>query len=88
MADAFANLSGGLDSPATKAFAIVTDNATLLTNATRCVYVGVTGDVTALLVGDTASVLFKGVPAGTFMPIRAQRIDATGTTATNLVGIY
>lgn len=47
-------------------------------------YVGGAGDVkvtTAL--GDT--VVFKAVPVGTFIPVKVNRVWATGTTATFIV---
>jgi hypothetical protein len=56
---------------------------------TRAVYVGAAGDITARLAGDTGSVTFKLVPAGSTLPIRARQIFATGTTAAlPLVGLY
>lgn len=88
MRDIFQSVKQTLDSPAFRAFAITPSNTVLFTIAVRAIYVGVTGDVKALLVGDTAAVVFKAVPAGSILPIRAQRIDATGTTATDLVGMY
>lgn len=60
------------------------DRNKILTDA---IYVGATGDVTAVSEDGTA-ILFKGVPVGTFLPIRARRVNATATTATNLVACY
>ena len=52
----------------------------------RSVYVGVGGDVSATVNGVT--VVYKNVPSGTFLPIRAVDITTANTTATNLVAIY
>ena len=52
----------------------------------RALYVGVTGDVTALNENGEA-VLFSSVPAGAVLPIATARVNATGTTATNLVAL-
>ena len=57
-----------------------------------CLYVGGTGNVKVLLEGDSAPVLFKGVPTGTFMPVLVKKIygkDGTdGTTATEILAYY
>lgn len=52
-------------------------------------YVGVTGDVTVLANSEAgqATVLLKAMPVGTH-PIGCLRVNATGTTATNLVALY
>lgn len=53
----------------------------------RAIYVGVAGDIVAVDANDVA-VTFKGAAAGTIIPIRAKRINATSTTATDLVALY
>lgn len=73
--------------PARRGFAITANDATDLAAETRAIYVGVAGDVVAVLSsGD--EVTFAGVVGSTVLPIRARRIKATGTTATQLVGLY
>lgn len=88
MADPFSAYQASIDGPASRAFAITPHDSTLFTNVTRGIYVGVTGNITALLVGDTVAVLFTAVPAGTVLPIRAQRVNSTATTASAMVGLY
>lgn len=69
------------------AAAITTSDTVSLTGITRAVYVGGTGNITAIMSnGDT--VLFTAVPVGTLLPIRCTRINATATTATALVAMY
>ena len=52
----------------------------------RALYVGVAGDVAA--VGeDGVAVVFKAVPVG-LLPVRVVRVNATGTTATNIVRLW
>ena len=48
-------------------------------------YIGVTGDVTMQLEGDSAAVLFKNMVQGTIYPVAPQIVKATATTATNMV---
>jgi hypothetical protein len=87
MADNFASYQAGLTSPAANGVAIVPDDANDLPTSTRGIYVGTTGDVVAILVGDTLATTYTAVPGGSVLPIRAKRVKATGTTATNLVGL-
>ena len=48
-------------------------------------YVGVSGNVTMQLEGDSAAVLFKNMVQGTVYPIAPQIIKSTGTAATDIV---
>lgn len=68
-------------------FAITPDDGNQLAQTTRYLYVGVTGDVEVLLAGDTAAVLLKAMPVGLY-PLAVKQVKQTGTTATNLVGLY
>jgi len=51
------------------------------------VYVGVTGDVVIVPVAGDTTLTFKNVPQGSTVPCLATAVKATGTTATNLIGI-
>lgn len=53
----------------------------------RGIYVGGTGDVVAVTEGNVA-VTFSAVPAGTVLPVRARRVNASSTTATLMIGLY
>lgn len=56
-------------------------------NGTKYLYVGVSGDVSAVTVsGDV--VTFKALAAGVFHPISVRRIKSTGTTATDILAVY
>jgi hypothetical protein len=72
-------------SPADSAVAVVPSDSTNFTLAARGIYIGVTGDVTAVC-GGTA-VLFKNCQAGSILPVVCTRVNSTGTTATNLVAL-
>lgn len=86
-ADIFETRGRDLDSPIENAFAVSPNNSTDLTAVTRGVYVGVSGDLKVdTSQGDT--VTFVALASGVIHPIRAKRIYATGTTATNIVGVY
>ncbi len=86
MTDRYKNTSTGLSSPALDAFAITPNDATDILEVTRALYVGGSGDITLVTKGGT-QVTFVGISAGAFLPIRASRVLATGTSSTNIVGL-
>lgn len=86
MADVYDKYMRTLDMPAEDAVAITPHDSTDLANVTRGVWVGGAGNVAAVMKLGTV-VTFVGVPAGTLLPIRVSRINATNTTATSLVGL-
>lgn len=51
------------------------------------IYVGTGGDVAIMLVGGDI-ILLAAIPTGTLLPLRAVKVFLTGTTASNLVGLY
>jgi hypothetical protein len=66
----------------------VTPSDTITFNETyRALYVGGAGDVTVRMLRDGAVLPFKGVLAGTLLPIQFDRVMATGTTATLLLAL-
>lgn len=87
MADNFDDNVTGLESPALHAFDVTPSNTVDLPITTRGFYVGVGGNVKVDTAGGE-TVTFVGCLSGSYHPIRAKRIYATGTTATNLIGLY
>lgn len=65
---------------------VVTKSDTVA-NVFSALYIGATGDVTVTPQGQTTTVLFAAVPAGTTLPIAVSLVMATGTTSTNIVGL-
>ena len=86
MPDRFDDHAASLESPAFHGFAITPSDVTSLTETTRAIYVGSSGDISVTLASG-AAVTFASVTAGTILPIRASLVKSTGTTATNLVGL-
>lgn len=84
--DDFGVYQTGLDAPASKAAAITPNDSADLAFATRAIYVGGAGNLAVQMQLDGA-VTFVAVPAGSILPIRVARVLATGTTATNLIGL-
>ncbi len=87
MADAFATNTEGLNSPALNGFSVTPSATVDFDKYSRAVYVGGAGDLVVILAGDTASITFKNVPAGSILPIRVKRVLAT-STATFILGLY
>ena len=75
-----------ITAPGFDGFAIVPSDSVNFNIMCRGIYVGGTGAVS--LVTSAGTVLtFSAVPVGTILPIIAQRVNSTLTTATLLVGI-
>jgi len=77
---------GWLTDPPSRGFVITPADGADLAIATNGIYVGVSGDVRVDFFGTGTGITLKSVPVG-YLPIRVKRVYATGTTATNLVGM-
>lgn len=78
---------GNHDGPAWNAASITKNDSTDLTNPTRGIYVGATGNLkVTMLSGDI--VTFVGLAAGVIHPISAKRVWSTDTTVTGIVGVW
>ena len=75
-----------LSDPIARAVAAVPSDVSDLPGICSCLYVGVTGNVQVNMAGG-GTVLFSNLAVG-WHPIRAARVWATNTTATNIVAGY
>lgn len=75
------------DGPAESYFAITPSDSVNFTFIVRAIYVGSAGNVACVNTDGTA-VTFSNVPQGVFIPAKSIRVNATNTTAGNLVGMY
>jgi hypothetical protein len=74
--------------PAEHAFEITPNDDDDVPYVSRFLYAGGTGDI-KLITCSGETVLFKAVPAGTIIPVRARRVLSAGTSANMyLVGLY
>lgn len=85
--DRYPNRTGGVTDPPSSLYEITPSDTELLDPYVRGMYVGVGGDVTVTGVGDTDSVTYLNVPQGATLIGRFKKVHATGTTATNLIGL-
>lgn len=53
----------------------------------KALYVGTAGNVTLRGIGASADVVFKNIPAGMILDVRAQYVRVTGTTAADIVAL-
>lgn len=58
-----------------------------LARVSRGLFVGGAGNLSVVMAGNGATVVFTGVTAGSFLPIRVSRVNSTSTTATNIVAV-
>lgn len=58
-----------------------------LTYPCRALYIGGAGNAT-IVMADSTAILFSGLQAGQILPVRALRVNATGTTATGIVALF
>lgn len=85
--DKYFGANVALSDPANEAVPVVpSDNA--FSDTARGLYVGVGGDISMKGGDDQDWVLWKNVPAGSFMPFRCKAIRVAGTTATNILALY
>lgn len=86
MKDEFNEHITGLTAPAVAAEVISPSDTENLEFVTRAIYLGQGGDLSVTMKsGDT--VLLRGMQAGVFYPLRLSHVRATGTTATDIVGL-
>ncbi|OAM78577.1 spike base protein, RCAP_Rcc01079 family [Devosia elaeis] len=86
MADRYSNREPSMEGPAVHAFSIVPHDTNALPETTRAIYVGGFGALRLVLASGT-EITFANLPAGTALPVRATHVRATGTSATDIVGL-
>lgn len=86
--DPFAQFQPELAAPGSGHYPVTPSNTTDFPIAFRAIWVGGAGDVAIVANGDTTAVVYVGALAGSIIPMRGKRVNVTGTTATNLVGMY
>lgn len=85
--DKFSDYPTTLTAPARDASAVVPSDTLDLAALPRAIYIGQTGNISVRLAGGQ-SATFLNAQAGSFLPIRAQGINSTGTTAAGLIALW
>lgn len=84
--DRFDKHAAGLMTPADDGFAITPHDTNDLARTPRSIYVGGAGNIVLVTFKGT-ELTFNGLAAGSVLPVRANKVKSTGTTATGLVGL-
>ena len=84
--DEFETHQNSLSAPALFAEPVSPSDSTLLTLATRAIYVGGAGDLRVRMASG-GDVIFRNLQAGAVYPFRLEQVFATGTRATNLISL-
>ncbi|MEO0771795.1 MAG: hypothetical protein AAFZ04_01305 [Pseudomonadota bacterium] len=85
MTDRFKRTVSTITGPATELHPITPDDGTNLPTAVRAIAVATSGAVRVTTVGGSDATVY--VLAGAPFPVRVERVWATGTTATGIVGL-
>lgn len=73
--------------PARDAAAVTPSDSAQISRVARALYVGGSGDV-RLVTEEGNTVTFQDIVAGSILPVKATKVFATGTTATNIVALF
>jgi hypothetical protein len=77
-----------VSNPAKYGLVVAPSDVTDLANPTRALYVGSAGgNISVQMYGDNATVILTAVPIG-ILPLQVRRVNATGTTSTNIVALW
>ena len=88
MGDQFSGTLDSVSSPATRAVVVAPHDANAISDIPKALFVGTGGNLVLRGSGGGADVTFKNVPDGSLLPVRAEFVRATGTTAADIVALY
>ena len=88
MPDPFQSHADQVSAPARRAVAVTPHDTNALTDIPKALYVGTAGNITMRGVDGASDQLWKNVPAGAILPIRASHVRASGTTAADILALY
>mgnify|MGYP001067429794 CR=1 FL=1 len=87
MADRFDTQLDTPSQPARQAFAITPHASNEIDPLPKALFIGTGGDLVGRAVGSTQDVTFKNLQSGQILDVRLQYVRASGTSATNLLGL-
>lgn len=78
----------GLESPADSHLPVIPSDSDDVPVVFRAIYIGTGGDLVCIAAKNGQTATYKNLPSGTLLPVRPSRILATGTSASDLVGMW
>ncbi|KQM30563.1 spike base protein, RCAP_Rcc01079 family [Sphingomonas sp. Leaf10] len=87
MSDPFQSFTDSPVGPARSAVAVTPSDSVPLLRLPKALYIGGGGDVALRCIDNSTDVVLSAVPGGSVLPLRAQFVRATGTTATAIVAL-
>ncbi|AKH42791.1 hypothetical protein FHS61_000564 [Altererythrobacter atlanticus] len=85
--DEFQYLRDSVSDPARSAAPVTPDDGQDMPVVAKALFIGTGGDICLRCVDDGADVLFRNLSGGSILPVRAQAVRATGTTASDIVAL-
>ena len=87
MTDIFESRADAVSAPASRAIAVTPDDSAALGRLPKALYIGEGGTLTLRAAADATDSVWRNVPSGTVLPIRASHVRATGTTASGILAL-
>lgn len=87
MTDAFSRHADSAEAPSSHPLAITPSNTVPLAATPKALYIGTGGTLVLRTASGAADVTFKNLASGQILPVRAQFVRATGTTAADIVAL-
>lgn len=87
MTDAFSRQADSAEAPSSHPLAVVPSDAAPLAAIPKALYIGTGGTLVLRTASGAADVAFRNLASGQILPVRAQFVRATGTTATDIVAL-
>lgn len=87
MTDAFFRQADSAEAPSSHPLGIVPSNTVPLVATPKALYIGTGGTVVLRTASGAADVTSKNLASGQILPVRAQFVRATGTTAADIVAL-
>lgn len=87
MTDAFSRQADSAEAPSSHPLAITPSDTVPLVATPKALYIGTGGTVVLRTASGAADVTFRNLASGQILPVRAQFVRATGTTATDIVAL-
>ncbi len=85
--DPFTSNADSVTAPSAAPFAIIPSDTVEIPTTPKALYIGGAGTIVLRGGKSTSDVTFKGLAAGQVLEVRALFVRATGTTATDIVGL-